>query len=1212
MLKYCSIIVVFVFTFSSNSQNTLIKIQNFDEPNLEWNFTTDISFFDNNSDGFFGIHDGDQDNDINDTGFASKTSSIGSIKIENDFLFIHDLSDEGDNGTNENATLTFNNIDISNYHNVIVSFDFEIFEFDSLDNITYEIVEDNVSTQMMQLPKNEIGSIEIPIKNNTNLVSIKLIIKQNGIDDFAAIDNIILKGNLIVPCNELMISEYIEGTSSTNFRNNYLEIYNPNNHTIDLENYDLVKYTGPSLIVSNTLNLTGTIPAYGTFLIEDINENLGVIANISTNNAVMDFTGDDKIGLRKSNQIIDLIGVIGDASNFAKDLTLRRKSNIQNPNNEFYTDEWDIYGLEDLSNINSHETSCSGSIPEIEIRSNDNEIIDGNANTSILNNTYFGTADLNSGNNIIKRFYIKNLGIANLNVSLNIYGIHADNFSILKTPASIIMPNDSTEVQISFLPSSLGIKTALVNIENNDASENPFNFYIQGEGSGTSGSPVMITQYYEGTSNNKWIEITNISSNEIPLNSYYLALYWNDDAKNPIGINPSRNILIPNLLPGQTLKYRSTLEVLEPSYALDGNEIKSSICSFTGDDMIIISTTNDATCWENRLDMIGNSSNWGADTCFVRKYGCEAVTANTGFDINDWLAYNISEINTIGPSTNQRIGNHYVGNTVYTNLNNWNNGLPDQYRNAVIDYNFESSIAGNLEFCNLTINAGKGVDIESNNFLSVSNDLVVNGILNIQHEGSIIMINDNGNIISNGEIRIHKTTMALKKYDYTYWSSPIKNAILENVFYASPQNSFYHFLTQNYSDLNNDNLDDDNNSWDRTNGNMNIGIGYTAMAPNSISSGETQSVIFNGEINNGIYNVPIYLSEDNLSEFDDWNLIGNPYPSAIDANIFLNNPINTDLLNGSIYFWTHNTEATTSGNEKRYSSDDYSVYNIGTGGVAANSNGVIPTGKIASGQAFFVEAIQEGNIQFKNDVRVKLGNNIFFKSNEKKFEQDKIWLNLFNDQGVFNQILIGFLEDATPLFESNYDALRLEGGNVSFYSIIENKNLAIQGSDPLVGNERMIPLGFSSNIDEALNLEIGIDHLQGNLRNRPIYLYDQLLNTIHDLSSGNYEFAISNKGIFNDRFSLRFNGSNLDIEENQIINEKLIIIKKSQSIIIRTNKNNIISSLIIYDLLGRKVLDNQTGQKEVNIDKNSLNVTGVYIIHAKLKNSNVIIKKIII
>jgi hypothetical protein len=84
------------------------------------------------------------------------------------------------------------------------------------------------------------------------------------------------------------------------------------------------------------------------------------------------------------------------------------------------------------------------------------------------------------------------------------------------------------------------------------------------------------------------------------------------------------------------------------------------------------------------------------------------------------------------------------------------------------------------------------------------------------------------------------------------------------------------------------------------------------------------------------------------------NLVGNPYPSALDANLFLiENSVNLD---GTIYLWTHNAIT-----NNLYTSDDYATYNLlgGVGTNAALSSGVStskPDGNIASG-LFFVTSI---------------------------------------------------------------------------------------------------------------------------------------------------------------------------------------------------------------------------------------------------------------
>ena len=1060
------------------------------------------------------------------------------------------------------------------------------------------------------------GTLSVYIKNSTKILRLKLIIKQNGQTDYAGIDNIKLEGLEITPCNNLLISEYIEGSSSTSHRNNFIEIHNPTNVTIDLNNYDLVKYTGKSTTVSNILILTGSIPAYGTFLIEDSNENLGVTSNLSTNNAVMDFTGDDKIALRNSDQIIDLIGNIGDSINFAKDVTLRRKSNVQNPNNQFAFAEWDTYSLEDIGNINSHLSTCNGVIPEIEVKGNQESIVDGSLITSSSNNTYFGMVDFIEGDEIIKTFYLKNLGNTALNIgSVNITGPNFDNFSILTQTVINIQPKDSSELSISFKPNSIGIKTASVTIENNDASENPFTFYIQGESTGISNSPIMITQYYEGSGSNKWIEIKNISKTQTPENTYYLALYWNDDAKSPIGNKPSRNYSLPAMSVGEILKFRSTLAATEPAYAIDGKEIASSICGFTGDDILVLSTSNDETCWENRIDIIGKSSNWGVDISFVRKYGCEEVEPNTGYDSSDWFNYDIIDINNALKDSNQRIGNHYIGTTTFINTNKWDNGIPDQYRTATINQKYDSSTFGNLDVCNLIINSSQSLNIDPGNYVAIKDNLTVDGFLQIQHEGTLHMLKNNGTVINNGIINIHKTTTVIQKNDYTYWSSPIKNANLESVFSASPQNSFYSFETQNYLDNNNDNLDDDENAWRRAGGEMTIGKGYTAMAPDTDPFIEQQSVIFSGNVNNGLINVPVYLSEDVLNDDDDWNLIGNPYPSAISADLFLNDIDNRDLLSGSIYYWTHNTAANTNNGNQQYSSDDYAIYNTGTGGIQATSLGEIPTGIIASGQGFFVEAINNGNIVFKNEMRVKLGNNNFFKEDniktifEKKY--DKIWLNIFNEKGAFSQILIGFIEDASEQIERKYDAIRLSTNNyLNFYTIIDDQHLAIQGTNSFTGNE-IIQLGYSTIIKDQAILKIGIDHLEGKLKEKDIYLYDSLLQKTHNLKISDYQFSLENQGVFNNRFQLKFNNPISSIENSEIVQEYLIINQVQDILYIKTNHQSVLSSIKIYDILGRVILDKQIHKKVFSVNHHMFKSSGIYILRVELKNSKVLRKKII-
>ncbi|MDQ5930243.1 MAG: fibronectin-binding autotransporter adhesin, partial [Bacteroidota bacterium] len=88
-----------------------------------------------------------------------------------------------------------------------------------------------------------------------------------------------------------------------------------------------------------------------------------------------------------------------------------------------------------------------------------------------------------------------------------------------------------------------------------------------------------------------------------------------------------------------------------------------------------------------------------------------------------------------------------------------------------------------------------------------------------------------------------------------------------------------------------------------------------------------QPVTFTGVPNNGNYSFAVGANQ--------YNLIGNPYPSALDADAFIND--NSSIISGALYFWTHSTPITQSGSKYVYSSNDYATYNI-SGGVKTFGN----------------------------------------------------------------------------------------------------------------------------------------------------------------------------------------------------------------------------------------------------------------------------------
>jgi hypothetical protein len=118
-------------------------------------------------------------------------------------------------------------------------------------------------------------------------------------------------------------------------------------------------------------------------------------------------------------------------------------------------------------------------MPEINVKGNGVNIVDGDVTAGVSNNTDFGS--LNLGSNAIRTFVIQNKGVGTLNVtSIGFAG--AAEFTIVGSPSmpASIAPNDSVIISVQFAATTVGIRTAVINIYSNDADEATYNFLLQG------------------------------------------------------------------------------------------------------------------------------------------------------------------------------------------------------------------------------------------------------------------------------------------------------------------------------------------------------------------------------------------------------------------------------------------------------------------------------------------------------------------------------------------------------------------------------------------------------------------------------------------------------------------------------------------------------------------------------------------------------------
>jgi len=739
---------------------------------------------------------------------------------------------------------------------------------------------------------------------------------------------------------------------------------------------------------------------------------------------------------------------------------------------------------------------------------------------------------------------------------------------------------------VTFQPTFEGFQFATISIvAKARRKKKTFTFNIIGnETDGNPGERLMITQYYEN-GNIDYVEIKNLSDVPTKDKEYYLAHYKRNDniSKAP---KKGNSIEIKSMQAGEVRVYNK--------FRLRGNDI------------VIISTSKGGNCFADRIDIIGEQGgNWGRSTSFT-KGGCASETAHLEFDINDWIEVDHATVNGSNGRQNIFIGTYTVGPIVWNGSTWSDSGLPDLSRIAIINSSYQAS-SGNIEACDLEINSNLNFDSNTTNSVILHRNLNNYGSFIIGDQESLVMYDDTATIIGN-ITKKESSTYRNNAYDMTYWSSPISNASISNVFTGVSSNRIYSY-DQSQSSASDPNDPTFWNTWMLSSGIMTIAKGYATEGKTG-SIGQ-HDISFTGKPNNGIIYTDV-VEWDDSDDNNDFNLLGNPYPSAIDIELFFD--ANLAMIDPTVYLWTHNTPI-SNGDSGDFSFDDYATYNY-TGGTSAGG-GPVPDKNIGSSQGFFMRAINSGTVLFNNAMRMENVNDQFFKVEASKEnivntdERDRIWLNLKTDKGGFNQLLIGFTPKATEGVDRGYDALKFDGGNsIGFYSIIEEQNYAIQGLGAF-SVDKTINLGFDTKVAPR-TFSISIEKLEGVLRNSDIYIVDNLLNITHDLKISDYQYEVDEIGKNPDRFTLTFTNSVvLSTDEiSNITDDNLIISNLSD--VLKFNSRKVIRSLIIYDILGRKLMDVNPDSKLFEFETASIKAGTILLIETTLDNNTVISKKTII
>jgi len=321
-------------------------------------------------------------------------------------------------------------------------------------------------------------------------------------------------------------------------------------------------------------------------------------------------------------------------------------------------------------------------------------------------------------------------------------------------------------------------------------------------------------------------------------------------------------------------------------------------------------------------------------------------------------------------------------------------------------------------------------------------------------------------------------------------------------------------------------------------------LNYTGTTPCPLPTGVIGDVItFGGDYMTGTpygagFTAPAMMANVNTGAFNlgftaggsNYNLLGNPYPSAIDWDA-VTIPAG---LNDAVYYWDENM-------------DQYATYIAGAG-TNGGTNEVPPT------QGFFVDATANGTLALDNSMRVH-GLAQYYKSDVNDIVRLVASANNFSDETV-----IRFTDEATAGFDKQFDAKKLLSGGTEVPSLYTHA-----GSDIISINSQpaveLVPMSFTCSISGTY--EIAATETSEFSH---VVLEDILTGEQHDLLTGAYTFDYT-VGENVDRFIVHF--TPLGTIENSFDN---ITIWSNENNIYVNVPSTVKGDIVVVNMMGQEVL----------------------------------------
>lgn len=431
----------------------------------------------------------------------------------------------------------------------------------------------------------------------------------------------------------------------------------------------------------------------------------------------------------------------------------------------------------------------------------------------------------------------------------------------------------------------------------------------------------------------------------------------------------------------------------------------------------------------------------------------------------------------------------------------------------------------------------QGLTVTENAYLAVKGGgiiKVVDGKLlvkaSVSGMGSVLEdANANNNITVSGTGAQTTVQTYIVADQYHYVSSPLTNAT---------SNTYYQIWLKPFIES--------TNVWGdyitSTTEALAVGKGYAAY---SFSTGTpnpgTTSVNYVSTSTNALNNGSISPTVTTAGSGN--NLVGNPYPSAIDWNVNDGSGWTRTNIGTTIYVWNNN---------------QYATYTFQTGGTNGGSNIILP------GQGFFVKSSASPTLSLNNNVRVHAGSAQTILKNSNTFF--KIGVEEPNE-GLSDEILVSFTPNGDVVF-NEYDAEKWFSTTPevpSLYTVKTDHELAGNAYRDFDVN-LVIPMGFKKGTAGS-NFRLFIAKPEGISGFEQVFVKDKMTGIITDLVALDEYVFTSFEGDDPMRFEIMFKSS-LGIEDQ--VNSTLQVYFSNQQILLRNlAQKPVTGTMTIFNLAGQ-------------------------------------------